>query len=445
MSNLLNLQHSADSTTSRAWYTVPVRRLFFKIMAPFLVYLADRTSALEAQQAGLMAAQAQTIPRIDRVEALATSDHSITAALGEQVAQLTGTCDKVRQQSLLLDGLRKEQLAVGARLGDFEDTLGQLEDRVALLGDGIAHFAQRMTDADERLRLVRVLEDARDTSHAELADRVSQLAQRMTAADERLRMGIATLPRETTLAVAGTSLVLHDGPYGRFLLRQPDLISDCITRGGFWDEYLKAIIEQTGRPDRCAIDAGAYLGFHSTYMSRYFGTVYSFEPQLEMFRMMSANLLLNNCRNVVATNGALYDVEGHMRIARRDLQEIPVPGELAQPAYDVIGNAAALVFEAVNEPDDRSVPCTTIDSLGLTTLGLLKVDTQGSDLHVLKGAGETIARCRPTIVTEFERELARAHQDTYDDYLAFFADINYEVRTLENRADKQIDLLGVPR
>ena len=365
--NPLDLQRVGHSTTSRAWYTNPVRRLFFSIMAPYLVHQADMTRAVEE-------------------------------SLGEQIARY----DKVRQRLLVLDGLRKEQMAVGTRLGSLEDTLGRLDDHV------------------------RELQDARDTSHA--------------------FPGVATLPRETPLAIAGTSLVLYDGTYGRFLLRQPDLISDHVARGGFWDEYLKPIIERTGRPDRCAIDAGAYLGFHSAYMSRYFGTVYSFEPQLEMYRMMCANLLLNNCRNVVAENRALYDVNGHMRIARRELQEIPVPGELAQPAYDVIGNAAALVFELVSEPDEHSVPCTTIDGLGLTTLGLLKVDTQGSDLHVLKGARKTIARCRPTIVAEFEREMALAHHDTYDDYRAFFGEMDYEVSVLEDRfSGKQIDLLGVPR
>ena len=357
-------------------------------MAPFLVHQADMTSAVEE-------------------------------SLGEQIAQMSGTYDKVRQQLLVLDGLRKEQMAVGTRLGGLEDTLGRLDDHVADLSDRMAQIAQRMTDADERLRLVRELQSARGTFHA--------------------FPGVATLPRETPLAIAGTSLVLYDGTYGRFLLRQPDLISDHVTRGGFWDEYLKPIIERTGRPDRCAIDAGAYLGFHSAYMSRYFGTVYSFEPQLEMYRMMCANLLLNNCRNVVAENRALYDVNGHMRIARRELQEISVPGELAQPAYDVIGNAAALVFELVSEPDEHSMPCTTIDALGLTTLGLLKVDTQGSDLHVLKGARETIARCRPTIVAEFERELAVAHHDTYDDYRAFFEEMRLRGQRARRSLLRQTD------
>jgi len=432
--NPRDLLRVAHSTTSRAWYTNPVRRLFFNIMAPFLVHQADMTRAVEEQ----------SVPRFERLERQGEYDRAITATLSEQI-------DKVRQQLLFLDGLRKEQMAVGKRIGGLEDTTGQLEDQMAGLSDRMVQMAQRMEDTSGRLH-DRV---------ADLSDRIAQVAQRMTDADERQRLvqelqdardtppafpGIFTLPHETRLAIAGTSLFLYEGPYGRFLLRQPDLISDHVARGGFWDEYLKPIIERTGRPDRSAIDAGAYLGFHSTYMSRYFGTVYSFEPQLEMYQMTCANLLLNNCRNVVVENAALFDVSGRMRIARRELQEIPVPGELSQPGYDVIGNAAALVFELASEPDEHTVPCTTIDALDLTTLGLLKVDTQGSDLHVLKGARQTIARCRPTIVAEFERELAKAHHDTYDDYRAFFKEMDYEVSVLEDRGSgKQIDLLGVPR
>jgi FkbM family methyltransferase len=181
-------------------------------------------------------------------------------------------------------------------------------------------------------------------------------------------------------------------------------------------------------------------------MSRYFGTVYSFEPQVEIYRMLCANLLLNNCHNVIATNGALYDVEGQMRMAPPAVQEISVPRDGTQPAYDAIGNAAALMFELAPAPDEQSVPCRTIDGMGLTTLALLKVDAQGSDLHILQGARATIARCRPAIVAECERELTRAHHHTIDDYRAFFAQVDYDVKVLDDRSSgKQIDFLAIPR
>jgi len=395
----------ASTLNSRAWLTYPVRRVFFEIMKPFIVYQAALT---------------------DTVGKSCQVFNQQRANLEGQVAQLSIASDKARQQLLLLDGLRKDSLAVSSRLASLEDGVNQLEDQKPALLERLSHAEHRLADFEDRLHLMRDLLQERDAKAASF--------------------GIPTLPREAPLAIAGTTLILHDGPFGRFLLRSPDVISDHVTRGEFWDAHLQPIIEQTGRPDACAIDAGAYLGFHSVYMSRYFGTVYSFEPQVEIYRMLCANLLLNNCHNVIATNGALYDVEGQMRMAPPAVQEISVPRDGTQPAYDAIGNAAALMFELAPAPDEQSVPCRTIDGMGLTTLALLKVDAQGSDLHILQGARATIARCRPAIVAECERELTRAHHHTIDDYRAFFAQVDYDVKVLDDRSSgKQIDFLAIPR
>ena len=234
--------------------------------------------------------------------------------------------------------------------------------------------------------------------------------------------------------------------HGRFVLRQPDLISDHILAGAFWDAHLKPVIERAGAADRTAIDAGAYLGFHSAYMARYFRTVHAFEPQVEIYRMLCANLLLNNCHNVIATNAALYDTAGRMGLANSAEQEIPVPAQDGQVDYDRIGNAAALTFHLVDARDPAAVPAVTVDQLGLADLGFMKVDTQGSDLHVLRGARATIQRCRPVITAEFERELARQHGNTLDDYHRFFDEAGYAVEVLDDRSEgKQIDLLATPR
>ena len=181
-------------------------------------------------------------------------------------------------------------------------------------------------------------------------------------------------------------------------------------------------------------------------MSRFFRVVHAFEPQIEIYRMLCANLLLNNCRNVTAINGALYDVPGYLRLADNARQEIPLPVADGAIDYDRIGNAAALTFQVTDEGDPKGVCTRTIDQLGLTDLAFIKVDTQGSDLHVLKGARATIRGCRPVITAEDERELAQCHGNTLEHYYLYFDEMDYDVQVLDNRSDgKQIDLLATPR
>ncbi len=120
-----------------------------------------------------------------------------------------------------LDGLHKDQLACAHRLGNLEDGVDA---------------AQKEAEA--------------------LRERIEGL---------HAPAGMATLLPSHPIAVPGTSLVLDSGPYGCFLLRQPNLISDHILADSFWDSHLKPVIERAGRFDGSAIDAGAYLGFHSVW------------------------------------------------------------------------------------------------------------------------------------------------------------------------------------
>ncbi|MEU8797312.1 FkbM family methyltransferase [Spirillospora sp. NPDC048819] len=49
-----------------------------------------------------------------------------------------------------------------------------------------------------------------------------------------------------------------------------------------------------------------------------------------------------------------------------------------------------------------SVARVTVDSLGLTDVRFMKLDVEGHELNALLGAGETIARDRPTLLVEVE-------------------------------------------
>ena len=68
-------------------------------------------------------------------------------------------------------------------------------------------------------------------------------------------------------------------------------------------------------------------------------------------------------------------------------------------------------------------------------LTFIKVDTQGSDLRVLQGAIETIKRCLPTIVFEFERIMTKYHGAELSDYEDFFETIGYKLTVLKNQFD----------
>jgi FkbM family methyltransferase len=244
--------------------------------------------------------------------------------------------------------------------------------------------------------------------------------------------------------VQGTSLVIAAGKYGRFLLRQPDIISQAVMEKKYWDPHLKSIIENVGSQELVAIDVGSYFGFHAIHMARHFRQVYAFEPQTRIFQMLCANILLNEMKNITAFNNALYEYECFMRLSPAAAQKIPVPFIGSTIDYDRIENAGALTFELADKSSVDSIRALTIDSWNLDDVGLIKIDTQGNDLSVLKGARETISRCRPIIVFEYEKELS--HLESFVHFEEYFEGLHYDLKLLTTQVEgKQSDYLATPR
>jgi FkbM family methyltransferase len=242
------------------------------------------------------------------------------------------------------------------------------------------------------------------------------------------------------------NLVVVSQDYGCFLVHRRDVIGDAVADGMFWDEHLKSVIEDCANRDGIAIDAGAYIGFHSVFMSRHFKTVHSFEPQRYIYHLLRANLALNGCDNVVAHNQALYDHACQLRIAADDKQEIPIARKSTRIDYDAITNAGALAFEIADADSPDAVPATTIDCLDSQNVAFIKIDAQGADCRILSGARHTIERWRPVVAFELERSLSRLHQTKPDELAQFFASMDYSLEVARSCGDgKQIDYIARPR
>ncbi len=163
--------------------------------------------------------------------------------------------------------------------------------------------------------------------------------------------------------------------------------------------------------DRIALDVGANGGVYSWQLVRLARQVHAFEPQPEL----AARLRLAVPEAVVHAL-ALSDRDGEAEL------RIPAVGKVAYAGWSTIEPDNRL--EALRCSGVRSirVPSRCLDSLGLDDVGFVKVDVEGHELAVLRGAERTLARCHPILLLEAEdRHRANAVESVRD----FLAEVGY--------------------
>ena len=146
-------------------------------------------------------------------------------------------------------------------------------------------------------------------------------------------------------------------------------------------------------PGRNAIDVGANRGVYAYWMSKRASVVDAFEPQPDLARYIRSARL----RNVRVHEIALSDHAGVARLL------VPSNDGLARLASPNGADAVEAQAEAeLGATTELPVQMQTLDSLGLLDVGFLKIDVEGHELAVLRGANETIAKNRPVVFMESE-------------------------------------------
>lgn len=130
---------------------------------------------------------------------------------------------------------------------------------------------------------------------------------------------------------------------------------------------------------RTAIDGGAHVGGWTRALAARFAHVHAYEPALDTFSALRANTA--DLGNVTLHQQALLD--------RATTVAVHCPPERrALTARYVIADPLGMV------------EATTVDALGLEDLDLLKLDVEGAEVLALRGARQTLRRCRPLVIIE---------------------------------------------
>jgi FkbM family methyltransferase len=198
--------------------------------------------------------------------------------------------------------------------------------------------------------------------------------------------------------------------HGKFLTNVNDTyIGRSLRTYGEWSEPEIWLFSQLVRAGDTVLEAGSNIGSHTVWLSGAVtdsGRVLAFEAARHTHQLLCANLALNECLNVYAQHAAIG--------ARCGMVEFP----LFDPRSPQNFGAASLVLGIRDQTEP--VAMVTVDSLGLERLDFLKSDIEGFEPEMLKGAVDTIARCRPALFLEIspKPDIDTGSRDELVDFLA---------------------------
>jgi len=282
---------------------------------------------------------------------------------------------------------------------------------------------------------------------------ITQGLEKLTLAHVQLRSDVAALTnRQGQMAMdlentaARQRLFLTNTDAGVFVLKSGDLISEFVALQGCWDSHLMPVLEDVARKRQgTAVDVGAHVGLLSAAMARYFRRVVSFEPNDFNYRLLVANMSINGLLHVECNKTPLFSKAIHLSMGKPEDQEIPLP---IKSGRDFDGFAASNLGAYSFTQDGTGIfpaAARTLDSYALDDLAFLKIDTQGADGEVVRGALDTIRRCQPVVVFEWEDLLSRKYETSIEDVMHLFREANYNVDLLKQTNEKQSDYIATPR
>lgn len=159
---------------------------------------------------------------------------------------------------------------------------------------------------------------------------------------------------------------------------------------GEWCEAEVELFSRLLRPGDVAVDVGANVGAHTVALARLVGprgTVVAFEPQRVIFQALCANVAINSLPNVFCYQSAVGERAGAM--------VVPPLDPTTEQNFGGFGISGYEQGEPVN--------IVALDDLPLRRCRLIKVDVEGMELGVIRGAASLIQRCWPILYVENNR------------------------------------------
>ena len=211
-----------------------------------------------------------------------------------------------------------------------------------------------------------------------------------------------------------------------------DLVSRKILETGVWEpESIQAVADHLS-PGATFMDVGAHIGYYSLKAATKVGPnghIVSIEPNPQTLAKLRANLEASNARIASVWPVACAASES-------TLQLFAAPGSNTGESSLSKDNAsqegaAPVAYSVRARPLDDIVKEAKLDRVDV-----IKIDVEGAEFEVLKGAAKTLDDFRPALVVELVENQLKSMGTSVDEVIRFLASHGY-------RANRRVDHTNV--
>jgi FkbM family methyltransferase len=189
---------------------------------------------------------------------------------------------------------------------------------------------------------------------------------------------------------------------------------------------VRAVLRETLKPGDVFVDIGANFGMHAIYAAKLVGnagSVTGFEPAPDNLRLLRRNIELSGVRErvTVVPQAVSNSPERFLTFYMPD-EEVAVTASLKP------------VQARMTPVRVENVRFDEYWGASRRAIALMKIDVEGAELDVLRGARETLLRERPPLVIEVHGFALPDFGASVADLRAFLTELEYRERRLEGEA-----------
>lgn len=179
------------------------------------------------------------------------------------------------------------------------------------------------------------------------------------------------------------------------------------------------------------LDVGAHIGLYTlpaALIMRGRGQVHAFEPSPVNFEHLNRHIKMNDLTNVTVTETLVGDSNAPA-ILNFDDSDVNAMNTMAKLESGPKASFRALEVKQTRIDDYCSQKSIKPD--------LIKIDVEGADLKVLKGAEQTLRKFKPRIFLSLHPALMKKMGDEVEDLVTFMQGLGYEIVNLDGTKPRE--------